>query len=278
MIDNYPGSYPINDKTKKDLLKHAVIVFDADTLKSITDLPDNVFNELISLLKASKVEKRLWIPYNVDYKYHKDLMPTIDNKRLKVAELFTKDKIGIAFNKAQYAYLYKRGQERFDKQMPPGMMGGGNDKKIIYHDYLIWKEMQAYAGDNKKDIILVKYKIDYAWFEKEGDNIYTNHTISNEFYSQTKHDFDLKRGRLFLAYSITDFLELCVSNLDGKEQGNYDDLLENFVSIKNFQQRFHNTSDENDDKSDDSSKSPSKEHLCKYSISNFIASLIDKFR
>jgi hypothetical protein len=195
MVFNYPGAYYPTSKDKEQLNRKATIVFDTDMLEAIVALSDNSFSDLIDLFKRSKVLKRLWLPQNVVYAYFHNLKPEFHNfKRDNFFDLIAQSQIGLGYNKAQLAYLYKRGQERYDKHIPPGLVGGESDKRIYFHDYLIWKEMQAYAGRKNRDILFVKKILDERWLEESNGKICTNHEIANEFYDKTKSDFTKAEG------------------------------------------------------------------------------------
>ncbi|HAT62579.1 MAG TPA: hypothetical protein DCS83_08605 [Prevotella sp.] len=243
MICDYPGAYSLTEKERKRLCHKSIIVFDTDTLEAIMDLSDSDFSDLIYILKKSKVLKRLWLPQDVEYAYFHNLTPGCNDSKMEIFfDLISPKQIGRGYNKAQLAYLYTRGQERYDKHIPPGLVGGESDKRIYFHDYLIWKEMQAYAGRKNRDILFVKKILDERWFEQINGKVYTNHNIANEFFAKTKKDFNKTRGLRFVGISIMRLFDLCDS------QVSHESLMTKnvncaFISILHFKKQDTNKSE-----------------------------------
>lgn len=114
------------------------------------------------------------------------------SKRLKdcrikksLRELF-EGKIGESYSEGELENIYQKGEERYKNAEPPGYESEDTpEKRIRYHDLIIWEQMLAYAqnGKNKcKGILFVTGKVRPDWYYVvNGKVISTRHELINEF-------------------------------------------------------------------------------------------------
>jgi len=85
--------------------------------------------------------------------------------------------------------LYKEGEERYKKNIPPGYKdknkSTGNNK---YNDFIIWKHILQYASENKKNILFISDDLKEDWLTiRNGEKKGPRKELLNEFYSKTNH-------------------------------------------------------------------------------------------
>ena len=100
-------------------------------------------------------------------------------------ELFD-GKIGESYSKAELENIYQTGEERYKNSEPPGYESENTaEKRVRYHDLIIWEQMLAYAQsrENKcKGILFVTGKVRQDWYYVvNGKVISTRHELINEF-------------------------------------------------------------------------------------------------
>lgn len=121
-----------------------------------------------------------------------------ENILVKILDLF-KGKVGEGFDSQTLEELSKEAESRYEKKVPPGYKDKGKDENQ-YGDFLLWKEIIAYARANKKDIIFVTEDQKEDWFwKKDGKTIGPRYELKREFYNETNQEL--------LMYSLTSFLE-----------------------------------------------------------------------
>ena len=269
MKDSFPGYYPLSNDQMKAFLSDAIIVFDVNALLDLFRIEENQAKTVLKVLKDDKISKRLWIPYDVAWLYHKQMNTEIMNQinnvnsalsylksckdiisnsksypflptdkktslealvlelnefcssqkevlknQLKTSMvkadlgLLFHDKIGSPYSDAELENIYKEGNLRFSKLVPPGYMPCEiSDSRIKYHDLIIWKQILAYAGTKHKDIILVsgKIKIDWYYIVKD-EEVVPRQEMINEFMSIT--------GKRYYSFSLSRFITKCREDLD----------------------------------------------------------------
>lgn len=285
MKDSFPGYYPLSNDQMKAFLSDAIIVFDVNALLDLFRIEENQAKTVLKVLKDDKISKRLWIPYDVAWLYHKQMnteimnqinnvnsalsylksckdiisnsksypfLPTDKKTRLEalvlelnefcssqkevlINQLKTStvkadlgmlfhDKIGISYTEAELENIYKEGDQRFSKLVPPGYMPCEiSDSRIKYHDLIIWKQILAYAGTKHKDIILVSGKIKIDWYYVVKDEeVVPRQEMINEFMSKT--------GKRYYSFSLSKFMKKCHEDLDIPIQ-NYELLINDLKEL-----------------------------------------------
>ena len=80
MKDSFPGYYPLSNDQMKAFLSDAIIVFDVNALLDLFRIEENQAKTVLKVLKDDKISKRLWIPYDVAWLYHKQMNTEIMNQ------------------------------------------------------------------------------------------------------------------------------------------------------------------------------------------------------
>ena len=75
-----------------------------------------------------------------------------------------KEQIGPSYQSTELTSIYSDGEIRYPHSIPPGYARGSHtDKRICYHDLIVWKQMIKYSkemerNNNRMDILLVHWK------------------------------------------------------------------------------------------------------------------------
>ena len=100
----------------------------------------------------------------------KDLADMLQNRDGSIISsidaLFPKDKIGIEYEEAELKQLFDEASKRYADETPPGYLCDVSckNKRIKYHDYIVWNEMQKRAKEGETNIIFVTNRIRPDWF------------------------------------------------------------------------------------------------------------------
>lgn len=121
----------------------------------------------------------------------------------KLIDLF-KEKVGEDLTEEELKSVYVEGVERYAEKIPPGFMDlkrkQGKDKRHIYGDLIIWKQMIKYATSSHKDIVFVTQDVKEDWWvKKNGKADSPLHTLLREFRKQT--------GQQLLMYQQEGFMK-----------------------------------------------------------------------
>lgn len=125
-----------------------------------------------------------------------------DIRKLQINDLFT-GHIGEPYQDAELEEIYTQAQNRYSTSTPPGFCTGTHpNKRIMYHDMVIWNQIQKYATDNEKDIIFANGKTREDWFYKVNDKVISpRQELIDEFFNKTK--------QRFYCLSSSDFIKQC---------------------------------------------------------------------
>ncbi len=83
MKRKFPGYYHPSEEQFNKMLKDALIVFDTNILLDLYRVSSDTSKNLMDIIR--KLDKRLWIPYQVAFEYHKELF-TVINYQIKKYE------------------------------------------------------------------------------------------------------------------------------------------------------------------------------------------------
>lgn len=129
-------------------------------------------------------------------------------------------KVGKPFSEEQLEKIFKEGELRYVKEIPPGYKdlqtkrGFGNQR--IYGDLIIWKQLIDFAKEKKKPIILITDDRKEDWWTKEGgETIRPRQELIKEFFDQT--------GIRILIYTADRFLKFA------KERGLINEVTEESI-------------------------------------------------
>lgn len=109
------------------------------------------------------------------------------------------NKVGEPFSENELNDIYKEGEKRYKKKVPPGYAETKPDN--IYGDLVIWKDIIRYAKNNRKDIILVTSDNKEDWFNKK----YKGKTTGPR--CELRMEFKQETSKMYYAYSLSSFFE-----------------------------------------------------------------------
>ena len=130
----------------------------------------------------------------------------------RIDRLFS-DHVGTPYEPAELDELYKQGEMRCVKLIPPGYTTSQyEDKRLRYHDFIVWQQMIKHAMTTHKNIIMCTARLSDDWFYIiDGDPVISNSQIVNEFQEEAH--------QAFRCYSLKIFLnECCEHNLLTREE------------------------------------------------------------
>jgi hypothetical protein len=107
-------------------------------------------------------------------------------------------KIGKPFSKEELKEIYKEGQERFFKKIPPGYLDQNKDDEAKYGDLVGWKQILNYAKETSKPVIFVTdEKYDDWWWKINDEIIGTRYELVKEIKDHSGVFFCMYNSRLF---------------------------------------------------------------------------------
>jgi len=146
----------------------------------------------------------------------------------RVTELFA-GKVGAKPTAEGIAAIYKEGEERYTKKIPPGFEDakktGDGDK---FGDLIIWKEMMEKAKSEKRPIIFVTDdgKADW-WYIHHGRKVGPHPALVEEFLECT--------GQQFHIYELLQFLRYAADTGSGIKNEAVDHIAEALVADSTFE-------------------------------------------
>lgn len=100
-----------------------------------------------------------------------NLVDTLQNKNNSIVssidKLFPEDKIGTEYSPTELNQLFDEAAKRYAAETPPGYLYDAScqNRRIRYHDYIVWNEMQKRViGNNKRNIVFITNRIRPDWF------------------------------------------------------------------------------------------------------------------
>ncbi|MCF4100040.1 PIN domain-containing protein [Gillisia sp. M10.2A] len=119
-----------------------------------------------------------------------------------ISSLFEK-RITDCYDSKRLEEIYKEGEERYNKKIPPGYEDAKNKEgNRKYGDLIIWKQIIDKAKELKKSIILItdERKTDWWWKIKDGRNMGPRQELVEELYNQAESNFHMYSSERFLSY------------------------------------------------------------------------------
>jgi hypothetical protein len=109
--------------------------------------------------------------------------------------------IGERLSEVELDAIYKEGEERYKKKIPPGFRDANSKKdNEIYGDLVIWKEMIAKAKADQRGVIFITDDLkDDWWHDFKGAKLGPRPELVEEFQRETHQPFYM--------YSLAQFLE-----------------------------------------------------------------------
>lgn len=137
-----------------------------------------------------------------------------DEIRKEIVDIFD-GRVGEGLSDEQLEEVFKEGVERYKNKTPPGYEdvkkfkgdiekddANFEDKKSVYGDLIIWKEIIQKSISDKKNIVLVTGDDKEDWWNKsKGKNLGPRVELIKEFESLTGNKFYMYTGPNFLSIS-----------------------------------------------------------------------------
>lgn len=116
------------------------------------------------------------------------------------------DKVGDDYPENKLEEIYKEGEKRYEKDIPPGYKDGKTKKnegpRHQYGDLIIWKQMIDYSTEQNKDVIFVtEDQKDDWWYKRNGEIVSPRAELLREFHKETEHELLMFRQNTFLTYA-----------------------------------------------------------------------------
>jgi hypothetical protein len=131
----------------------------------------------------------------------------IDKIETELNKIF-QNKVGTAFDSAKLNEIYKNGQERYEKEIPPGYEDrnkDNNDKSGTrkFGDLIIWFQIIEQAKTDKKPIIFVtdEQKKDWWWKINETITIGPRYELRKEIKDQAEVEFYMYQSEQFMKHA-----------------------------------------------------------------------------
>lgn len=159
----------------------------------------------------------------------------ISSRKERINNLFSK-KIGEPYEEAILNEIYIQANDRYLQQIPPGYCAESHPtKRIMYHDMIVWKQIQKHAQIEKTDIIMITGQTREDWFYViNNDIISPRQEIINEFRKETNQSFYCLKS--------TDFIKECNIRFKIGNERTAKNLIESLSMNNNFTSSFnHNT-------------------------------------
>lgn len=179
------------DQFKKDI--------DSFSNKAVETLRLTSNDEEISELKRYLYK---WLDSNKDRNL---LVVSVDNDEIleKILHIFD-GRVGNQIPEDEMCALKKEGQERYDKQIPPGYKDekkkqSQEDDNNAYGDLIIWRQIIKYSKENNVGIIYVTHDQKEDWWNiVKGKTIGPRIELRREFTCETQQEFHM--------YSMNSFI------------------------------------------------------------------------
>lgn len=152
--------------------------------------PDNInsiLNDTIDKIN-NQIDEDKKNKYSLEF--NKDMLL---NEIIKI----TKKKIGEIIPKSELDEIYKEGEERYKKLIPPGYKDGNKNEPDKYSDLVIWKSIINKGKEGFDIIFVVDDKKEDWWKIEKGKTIGPQPQLRKEFFEAT--------GKSIIFYESTQF-------------------------------------------------------------------------
>jgi len=173
---------------------------------------DSFSNKAVETLRLTSNDEEIselnrylykWLDGNKDRNL---LVLSTDNDEIleKILQIFD-CRVGNKIPEEEMCELKKEGQERYDKQIPPGYKDekkkqGQEDDNNAYGDLIIWKQIIKYSKENNVGIIYVTHDQKEDWWNiVKGKTIGPRIELRREFIFETQQEFHMYSMNSFIA-------------------------------------------------------------------------------
>ena len=132
-----------------------------------------------------------------------------DPIHIEIADIFS-DRVGSSFSGEKLQEIYKDGEFRYQKKIPPGYKDGDKSDTRKYGDLVIWMQILEKAKETKQNIIFITDDSKEDWWWK-----FSGRTIGPR--PELVQEMSNKCGVSFYIYQPSQFLKYATQFLKNKE-------------------------------------------------------------
>ncbi|PUB33673.1 hypothetical protein C8J95_103272 [Elizabethkingia sp. YR214] len=228
ILDNFTGNEKYNSSLS--ILKHEI------------ELKENISNNLKKSLE--KIKKSIdEFNQDLDISYIQNNDPILEEITSIVG-----NKLSDEFSNEDLDKIYKEGEERYSKEIPPGYKDKDKPDNNKYNDLIIWKEIIALSKSQGKDILFISDDRKEDWAIKfKGKDFGPRNELIKEFITETNQLFYSITTKRFIEiisniHSITD-TELLIKETENITKNIYEkekEFLRSIENLKNEREKFDN--------------------------------------
>lgn len=176
--------------------------------KNTREHPSIQENEILK--EVSDFFESLVIKVEKKKKDYPDLFKEEDEILSKISDLFD-GKVGNKFSEEKLEEIFKEGEERYKREIPPGFEDAkdkeGNRK---FGDLVIWKEILEYAKDDKvRSVIFITDDGKKDWWKiASGRTISPHPKLIKEFKDETDKEYYQYSSEQFLRFAQSNLIEV----------------------------------------------------------------------
>ena len=120
-----------------------------------------------------------------------------DHIRHELTSLF-ENKVGKPLDKETLSEIYKEGQVRYSKKIPPGYLDNKKEDESKFGDLVGWKEIMIYAKEVNKPVIFITDENDEDWWWRvNGELVGARYELIKEINDYSGVLFCMYNSRLF---------------------------------------------------------------------------------
>lgn len=113
-----------------------------------------------------------------------------------------KNKIGEPYDEKKLDDIYKEGEERYKKRIPPGFKDNTKGEEERYGDLVLWYQILDHAKSTKEPIIFVTDDNKEDWWSKfNGKTVSPHRYLIREMINKAKVKFYIYRTEQFMTYA-----------------------------------------------------------------------------
>ena len=166
-----------------------------------------------------------------------------DKYRDRLTDIFD-GKVGDSFSEEELEGIYREGDSRFKKEIPPGYADKTKNTNK-YGDLIVWKQIIKKAIDEKKDIILVTSDNKEDWWNKHsGMTFGPRPELLDEFQKETRQNIYLYKPPRFIELTEIKNSEKAIKEVErvqeSRERATNDDI-KDFVTRYDFDKIINTT-------------------------------------
>lgn len=153
----------------------------------VTDVLQKAISEITKSLDEAK-------------RNHPDLIEA-DVLREALTEIFH-GRVGQAFDAGRLEQIYKEGETRFQKLIPPGYRDAKKDSDKRYGDLILWNQLKDFGkAENKSLVLVTDDRKDDWWQEHKGKTIGPRPELIQEMRADANISFYMYQSDKFIEYA-----------------------------------------------------------------------------